>query len=45
MASNSPVTIWVIRQTPSSDPKFHQDEMLDGVGRSIKESLMIFSRG
>lgn len=45
MASSSPVTIWVVRQIPSSDPKFHQDEMLDGVGRSIRESLMIFRRG
>lgn len=30
---------------PRSDPKFHQAEMLEGVGRSIRESLMIFSRG
>lgn len=37
--------ICVIRQIPRSDPKFHQIEMFDGVGRSIKESLMIFSRG
>lgn len=37
--------ICVIRHTPKRDPKFHQIEMFDGVGRSIKESLMIFSRG
>lgn len=33
--------IWVIRQMPSRDPKFHHVEMLDGAGRSIKASLMI----
>lgn len=37
--------ICVIRQTPRRDPKFHQIEMFDGVGRSIRELLMIFSRG
>lgn len=45
MARSSPVTIWVTRQTPSSDPKFHQVEIFDGVGRSTRESLMIFSSG
>ena len=45
MASRSPVTIWVIRQIPSSEPKFHQVEMFDGVGRSIRESLTIFISG
>ena len=45
MASSKPVMICVIRQMPSRDPKFHQAEMFDGVGRSTKESLMIFSRG
>lgn len=37
--------ICVVRQMPRRDPKFHQVEMLDGVGRSIRESLMVFSRG
>lgn len=37
--------IWVARQMPSRDPKFHQAEMLDGVGRSIRELLIIFSSG
>lgn len=45
MARSRPVTIWVTRQMPRSDPKFHQVEMLEGVGRSIRESLMIFRRG
>ena len=45
MASNRPVRICVARQMPKSDPKFHQAEMLEGVGRSIKELLTIFSRG
>lgn len=29
--------IWTMRHTPSREPKFHHDEMLDGVGRSMKE--------
>lgn len=45
MASNRPVRICVIRQMPSRDPKFHQAEMFEGVGRSIRELLIIFNRG
>lgn len=30
---------------PRSEPKFHQEEMLDGVGRSTNDSLMIFASG
>lgn len=45
MASNRPVRICVARQMPRRDPKFHQAEMFEGVGRSIRESLTIFSRG
>lgn len=45
MAKNSPVTICVMRQMPKRDPKFHQIEIFDGVGRSIRESLMVFSSG
>lgn len=45
MASNSPVRICVSRQIPSRDPKFHQVEMFEGVGRSIRELLSIFNRG
>lgn len=37
--------ICTIRHTPSREPKFHHDEMLDGAGRSIKEWLMILNRG
>lgn len=37
--------IWIIRQTPNREPKFHHDEMLDGAGRSMKEWLIILSRG
>ena len=37
--------IWVAKQIPSRDPKFHQAEMFDGVGRSIRELLIIFRRG
>lgn len=37
--------VWIIRQRPKRDPKFHQAEMFDGVGRSIKEVLMILIIG
>jgi len=42
---NKPVMIWIIRQIPSSDPKFHHALMLDGVGKSTKELLAIFISG
>lgn len=45
MASSKPVRIWVTRQMPSRDPKFHQAEMFEGVGKSIRELLITFSRG
>lgn len=45
MASSRPVRIWVIRQMPRREPKFHQAEMFGGVGRSINELLTIFRRG
>lgn len=37
--------IWEIKQMPRREPKFHHAEMLGGVGRSIRELLMIFRRG
>ena len=37
--------IWVIRHIPRREPKFHQAEMLGGVGRSIRELLIIFRMG
>lgn len=45
MARNSPVRICVVRQIPRREPKFHQVERLEGVGRSVSELLMIFSMG
>lgn len=45
MARNSPVKIWMARQMPSSEPKFHHEEIFDGAGRSISESLMILNNG
>jgi hypothetical protein len=45
MARNRPVAIWRIRQSPSIDPKFHQIDRLDGVGRSIRTPFTIFSAG
>lgn len=45
MARNKPVAICVARHNPSRDPKFHQAEILDGAGRSIRALLAIFKRG
>lgn len=45
MAKKIPVRICRIRQVPNKDPKFHQAEMLEGLGRSMNELLMIFASG
>lgn len=45
MARKRPVIIWVIRQRPKREPKFHQIEMLEGVGRSTRASFAIFRSG
>lgn len=45
MARNRPVRTCMIRQTPRRDPKFHQAEILEGVGRSTNESFTIFRTG
>lgn len=45
MARNNPVRICAIRHSPNSEPKFHQAEIFEGVGRSITMSLVIFIRG
>jgi hypothetical protein len=42
---NSSVVICRIRHTPKKELKFHHAEMLEGVGRSMKEWLMIFVSG
>lgn len=45
MAKNTPVIIWIIKHNPNKDPKFHSVEILDGVGRSINELLIILIIG
>lgn len=45
MARNRPVAICVIRQIPRSEPKFHNDERFEGVGRSTNDPLIIFNSG
>ena len=45
MARNSPVKIWAARHKPNKEPKFHQTEMLAGVGRSTTALLAILRRG
>lgn len=37
--------IWIIRQRPSREPKFHHDEIFDGAGRSMNEWLIILISG
>lgn len=34
-----------IKQIPSREPKFHQDEIFDGAGRSINALFTIFISG
>ena len=45
MARKIPLIIWITRQRPRSEPKFHQNEMLEGAGRSISEKFTILIRG
>lgn len=45
MARKRPVRICTARQIPRRDPKFHQEEILDGAGRSTNESLIILNSG
>lgn len=37
--------ICTARQTPRRDPKFHQEEILEGAGRSTNASLIILNSG
>ena len=39
------MAIWIIRQSPRSEPKFHQTEILEGAGRSARASFAIFNSG
>lgn len=45
MARNSPVTICKPRHIPRRDPKFHHDEIFEGVGRSINALFIILKSG
>lgn len=45
MARKSPVEIWISRQRPRREPKFHQAERLIGAGRSIILLLRGVMRG
>jgi len=45
MARNNPVAICATKPIPSSDPKFHQPLIVDGVGRSTKASFAILNSG
>lgn len=37
--------ICTIKHSPSSDPKFHHDEIFTGAGRSTKALLTILNKG
>jgi hypothetical protein len=45
MAKNRPVKICVIKHNPNNDPKFHQLEIFEGAGRSIKALFIILNKG
>lgn len=45
MAKNNPVTIWIPKHNPNKDPKFHQAEILAGVGKSTRELFIILING
>jgi hypothetical protein len=45
MARNSPVIICIIKQIPSSDPKFHHPLIVEGVGKSTNAFLAILISG
>jgi hypothetical protein len=45
IAKKSPVINWVTRHNPKRDPKFHKDEILEGVGKSTSAPLAIFKTG
>lgn len=45
MARKRPVIICTARQTPRRDPKFHQEEILEGAGRSTNALLIILNSG
>jgi hypothetical protein len=45
MAKKTPVMIWIIKQTPRSDPKFQANERLTGAGRSTIELLTALAKG
>ena len=45
IAKNRPVIIWIPKQSPNNEPKFHIYEILDGDGRSIIALFIILING
>jgi hypothetical protein len=45
MAKNNPVKVWIIKQSPNNDPKFHHAEIFDGAGKSTNLLLTILIKG
>ena len=39
------VNVWIVKQTPNIDPKFHMWLTFDGAGRSITEEFNIWIIG
>lgn len=39
IANVTPVMIWITKQAPNNEPKFHRYEMFVGCGASIKQLL------
>lgn len=44
-AKNNPEMIWIIKHKPNIDPKFQNKLILIGVGKFIRELLIIFNSG
>ena len=45
MAKNSPVIIWAPKHKLNKDPKFHNNEIFLGAGKSTKLLLIILVKG
>lgn len=45
IAKKIPVIIWIPKHNPSNLPKFHNDEIFDGVGRFHRDELKILTIG
>jgi len=45
MAKKRPVRVWIIKQSPNREPKFHQAEIFEGAGKSTRALFIILNKG